>query len=74
MIGTLIEDNLARQNGDDGIEIDGVRSTVQTTLTENSANRNVDLGIEAATGVTDGGGNKANGNGNPLQCLNVVCK
>jgi hypothetical protein len=25
-------------------------------------------------GVTDGGGNKARGNGNPAQCLNVTCK
>ena len=31
------------------------------------------LGIEAVAGVTDGGGNKAAGNGNPLQCTNVRC-
>src|SRR5207253_2284237 len=35
--------------------------------------RNVDFGIVAVLGVTDGGGNLANGNGNPLQCLNVFC-
>jgi hypothetical protein len=39
----------------------------------NTANRNHDLGIEAVPGVIDGGGNKASGNGNPAQCLNVVC-
>jgi uncharacterized membrane protein len=32
------------------------------------------FGIEAVPGVTDGGGNKASGNGNPLQCLNVFCR
>jgi hypothetical protein len=36
-------------------------------------NHNGDLGIEAAPGA-DGGGNKASGNGNPLQCVNVVCR
>jgi hypothetical protein len=25
-------------------------------------------------GITDGGGNRAFRNGNPLQCLNVACK
>jgi hypothetical protein len=35
---------------------------------------NADLGIEAVVGVTDGGGNRASGNGNPTrQCLNVSC-
>jgi hypothetical protein len=43
-------------------------------LTSNTANDNVDFGIEAVPGVIDGGGNRAFGNGNPLQCLNVVCK
>jgi hypothetical protein len=35
--------------------------------------RNGDLGIEAAVGVIDAGGNTAGGNGNPLQWLNVSC-
>jgi hypothetical protein len=47
--------------------------SVATTLTRNRAFRNHDLGIEAVPGVTDGGGNKAAGNGNPLQCTNVFC-
>jgi len=25
------------------------------------------------SGITDGGGNRAFGNGNPLQCTNVFC-
>ena len=45
-----------------------------TTLTRNLSLRNGDLGIEAVPGITDGGGNKAHGNGNPLQCLNVACR
>lgn len=68
--GTHIERNLANQNADDGIDVD----SAATTLTKNTANRNDDLGIEAVPGVIDGGGNKAHGNGNPLQCTNVFCK
>ena len=67
--GTLVLANDADENGDDGID---VRSPA-TTITRNSADRNVDLGIEAVVGVIDGGGNRASGNGNPLQCVNVVC-
>ena len=48
--------------------------TTGTTLVRNTANRNHDLGIEAVAGVIDGGGNKAQGNGNPAQCTNVACK
>ena len=29
--------------------------------------------VNAVAGVTDGGGNTASGNGNPLQCRNVAC-
>jgi parallel beta-helix repeat protein len=68
--GTLLERNLAEGAGDDGIDVD----SPATTLTRNTANRNHDLGIEAVPGVTDGGGNRASGNGNPLQCTNVFCK
>jgi hypothetical protein len=42
--------------------------------TRNSAFFNHDLGIEAVPGVTDGGGNRARGNGNPEgQCTGVAC-
>jgi large repetitive protein len=67
---TLIEGNRANENTDDGIDVD----SAATTLTRNTANSNHDLGIEAVPGVTDGGGNKATGNGNPLQCTNVFCR
>jgi hypothetical protein len=36
--------------------------------------RNGVLGIEAVAGVIDGGGNRAFGNGDPRQCLIVVCR
>ena len=67
--GTIVDRNSATQNGDDGID---VRSAA-TTISRNTASLNVDLGIEAVAGVTDGGGNVAFGNGNPLQCTGVVC-
>jgi parallel beta-helix repeat protein len=67
---TLILRNTATGAGDDGIDVD----STETTLTRNGAYRNDDLGIEAVPGVTDGGGNRAAGNGNPLQCTNVFCR
>jgi parallel beta-helix repeat protein len=66
---TLIERNDATGNGDDGIDV----RAPSTTIRKNTANDNADLGIEAVPGVTDGGGNRAKGNGNPLQCVNVAC-
>jgi parallel beta-helix repeat protein len=66
----VVESNVSSGNGDDGIDVD----TTHALITKNTANDNVDLGIEAVPGVSDGGGNKARGNGNPLECLNVVCK
>ena len=67
---TLVQRNRADRNGDDGIDT----SEPSTTLTANRANRNFDLGIEAVPGVIDGGRNRARGNGNPAQCLNVACR
>jgi hypothetical protein len=43
-------------------------------LTRNRANGNGDLGIEAVAGVTDKGGNRASGIGNPAQCQGVACR
>lgn len=67
---TLVIANVALRAGDDGIHID----SASTKLTRNIADRNADLGIDAAPGVTDGGGNRANGNGNPLECVNIRCR
>ena len=67
--GLLLDGNTAVHSGDDGIDV----RTVSTTLTENFAAHNVDFGIDAVAGVTDGGGNRAFANGNPLQCTSVFC-
>ena len=75
----LIERNRSERNGDDGVDVDvtplpPLFGTEPPTLSRNFAGFNGDLGIEAVPGVIDGGGNKAKGNGNPLQCVNVTCK
>jgi parallel beta-helix repeat protein len=67
--GTVVRENTSTGNSDDGIDVD----SPSTRIVDNLANDNGDLGIEAVAGVTDGGGNTANGNGNPLQCTGVVC-
>ena len=67
--GNVIERNVAERNGDDGIDVDDP----VTTLSRNWSGWNLDFGIEAVPGVTDGGGNHARRNGNPAQCLNVSC-
>jgi hypothetical protein len=53
---------------------DGIRAFGSTVVSYNTANYNGDLGINAEPTVIDGGGNKAKGNGDPLQCVNVFCK
>jgi hypothetical protein len=65
----LVQANVVLRTAGDGIRVD----SPATTITGNVANDNFDYGIEAVPGVTDGGGNRASGNGNPAQCLGVVC-
>jgi parallel beta-helix repeat protein len=68
---SLLRNNVAVRAGDDGFAI---RSQT-TTLIDNRAVRNAKLGINAVLGVTDGGGNRAHGNGNPGQCTtNIACE
>lgn len=67
--GTILEANLVIGSGHDGINV----ARAATTVTRNLALRNANLGIEAIPGVTDGGGNHAFGNGNPLECINIAC-
>jgi hypothetical protein len=67
--GTRLIRNRSTGFVDDGIDVDAVG----TYLEGNRANDNGDLGIEAVPGVVDGGGNRASGNGNGLQCTGVVC-
>jgi parallel beta-helix repeat protein len=67
---SLLRNNVAVRAGDDGF---AVRSQT-TTLIGNRAVRNAELGIKAALGVIDGGGNRASANGDPRQCVNVRCR
>jgi parallel beta-helix repeat protein len=74
-LGPETGDNAVRRNftvgnGDDGVDSDSKFNTIA----RNVGIRNGDLGIEAVVGVTDGGGNRAFANGNPLQCVVVVCR
>ena len=67
--GSVLSRNTAVGAGDDGFDVQGP----STKLTKNRAVRNDDLGIDAEPGVVDGGGNRARGNGDPRQCVGVVC-
>jgi large repetitive protein len=62
--------NVATGAGDDGFDI----KSRSTKLTGDRAQGNADLGIEAVRGVSDSGGNRAKGNGDPRQCTNIVCR
>jgi parallel beta-helix repeat protein len=66
---SLLKRNVAKRSGDDGFDIE----SSSTTLARNRAANNGGFGIQAVAGVNDGGGNRAHGNGNPLQCVNIVC-
>ena len=66
---TLLRGNRVSHSKDDGLDVEGRT----TKLTKNRAFRNGDLGIEAVPGVIDGGGNIARHNGDPRQCINIVC-
>ncbi len=75
VLGTLIEHNTVSNSVDDGIQLLGPSTGLETsTVTRNVAVHNGDLGIAAVPGTVDGGGNHAAGNGNPLQCLNISCR
>jgi parallel beta-helix repeat protein len=66
---SLLLYNRAWDNGDDGLDVE----SPSTRLIANRARDNVDLGIEAVAGVF-ARANRASGNGNPAQCLNVRCR
>lgn len=67
--GNQLVKNHSNKNGHDGVHVAGAGNTI----TKNHADKNVNLGIFALAGNTDGGGNSAHLNGNPLQCSGVVC-
>ncbi len=64
----LVRGNTANQNCSEGI----VTGPAGSFLQNNTANDNVDIGIDAVLGTLDGGGNTATGNGTD-QCLGVIC-
>jgi large repetitive protein len=66
---SILRQNIARGAGDDGFRV----QSPTTKLTENRAIANGDLGIRAVEGVIDGGGNRASGNGDRRQCVNISC-
>jgi parallel beta-helix repeat protein len=68
--GNVITHNTANGSGDDGIHVDSLGNAVS----RNTADDNHDLGIEAVDGTVDRGGNHADGNGNPAQCVGVRCR
>jgi hypothetical protein len=74
-VGLNVEDDKAlvgrnTANGNDT----GIQSTFAgTQIQNNAANNNANLGIQAAGGTIDGGGNTATGNGSTPQCENVAC-
>jgi parallel beta-helix repeat protein len=67
---TVIRRNHVFGSGGSGILV----GSPKTTLTRNEARNNHRLGIKAVEGVIDGGGNRASGNGDPRQCVNVICQ
>ena len=74
-VGKKFTDTLLRRNHVSGADDDGIDvRRASTTLTRNHARHNHDLGIKAVDGVTDGGGNRASGNGDSRQCVNVKCQ
>lgn len=74
VFSSVAEKNFASDNGDDGIDVHENDPERVNEVARNRATDNGDLGIEADAGTVDGGGNRAFGNGNPLQCLNVECR
>ena len=66
---TRVVENFVSNNNGDGLRIEAPG----TLVGRNTANSNAKLGINAVPGVIDLGGNRASGNGNPLQCINVFC-
>jgi hypothetical protein len=66
--------NHVHDNGGDGIRATSYAPTTFGKFTaNNTAKRNGNYGIYVDPGMTDGGGNVARNNVNPVQCANIVC-
>ena len=74
VLRTEILRNDVRGSRGDGIDLTGPSTGQETSLLAgNVAASNGGYGIEAVPGTHDSGGNRAFGNGNQPQCLNIVC-
>ena len=77
-VDAVVQRNQTDRNGDDGIDVDfgtyAPDCCFEIVVRANKAFFNADLGIEAAPGATDGGGNRAKHNGDPAQCVGVRCR
>jgi parallel beta-helix repeat protein len=71
--GAAVTGNTANANGGSGLVIGSSDQNPPLKATANVADDNTSLGIELTAGDTDGGTNKASGNGSAHQCENVVC-
>jgi parallel beta-helix repeat protein len=72
--GIVLSHNVALRNGTIGIhQPDHGPPNGPVTFTHNIAHANGTLGIDAQPSAI-GGHNRASGNGDPRQCVNVVCK
>jgi parallel beta-helix repeat protein len=70
--GDVVSGNTASSNGTDSPH-DGIQVDVAgTVIKDNTADSNTDNGIDAVSGVVDGGGNTATGN-TSTNCVNVAC-
>ena len=70
-VRAVVSDNIVIGSGADGIHIDDNNSG-GVTVTGNLALGNLTLGINAPNAI-DSGGNRGGGNGDPLECVGVVC-
>ena len=66
--GATLDGNVTSGNAADGVGIDEPGSSIR----RHTAHGNAGIGIAAATGTTDGGRNRATGNGGG-DCTNVAC-
>ena len=66
---SLLKRNVAVGSGDDGFDIE----SHTTRLTRNRATAQRRPRHRGRRGAIDGGGNRASGNGDPRQCVNVKC-
>lgn len=67
---SVVRRNVTSGNGRHGLLVTGP----DARLAGNVARFNGALGIDAVAGTLDQGGNRASGNGDPRQCVGVVCR